>query len=227
VPGKDQADARLSVQVTATKAGYNPLTRKTAPTAPVLAPNIKLAAPGKITGKMRVGQILRANPGAVEPADATATYQWLRDGKEIPGATRDRYRLKGPDIGKSINVRVSLKRFGYLDRTYQLAARSGILAPLKAKVRVVRRGTNAAVVIIDMASPGELRLTRPVLVQVGKSRKFVKLDRKGHAWVLIKGVKPGGKRPYVISYPGSDRTEKSVIRGSLNMPAVAKGKKKR
>lgn len=66
-----------------------------------------------IDGKPAVGADLRAVV-ASDPADATYTFQWLRDGEEIRGATADHYSVIPSDQGHSIAVRVIASSDGYL-----------------------------------------------------------------------------------------------------------------
>ena len=50
-------------------------------------PTVVAGAP-TIKGKAIVGKTLTAKPGTLDrPADVTFTYQWLRNGKPIAGAT--------------------------------------------------------------------------------------------------------------------------------------------
>jgi hypothetical protein len=54
------------------------------------------------------------SPGGVT---VTTTYQWLRDGIGITGATGTSYTLVTADFGKSLSVRATGKAPGYLDGT--------------------------------------------------------------------------------------------------------------
>jgi Zn-dependent metalloprotease len=58
----------------------------------------------KIKGKPVVGKKLKAKLEGWVPSGATFTYQWLRNGKPIKGATGSSYKLKGKDKGKKISV---------------------------------------------------------------------------------------------------------------------------
>lgn len=63
--------------------------------------------PPTVAGTARYDSVLRATPGRSEPADATRTYRWLRDGAPIGGATASSYRLTTKDVGTRVSVRVS------------------------------------------------------------------------------------------------------------------------
>lgn len=60
-----------------------------------------------ILGEPRVGQILRADPGAWGPSTVRLTYQWLRDGVPVPGANSTSYPLDPTDLGTVVSVRVT------------------------------------------------------------------------------------------------------------------------
>jgi hypothetical protein len=68
------------------------------------ATNTLLAMPGAVTGVSAAGDT---------PPPATLTYQWLRNGVAITGATAISYKLTSADWGKNVNVRVTASRSGY------------------------------------------------------------------------------------------------------------------
>jgi len=118
----------ISVAVTASKSGYDSVTRTSA------AKEVKYAkftkGTHKITGKMEVGQTLTAelnNPNqAFVPAPTSIKYQWLRDGQLIGGAEakKQTYKLVAADIGKSISVQVTAAKTGYETYTMTASART-------------------------------------------------------------------------------------------------------
>jgi len=60
-----------------------------------------------ISGDPRVGKTLTATPGTWDPADVTTTFQWLRDGQPIEGATAATYKVVKADAGTTLSVRVT------------------------------------------------------------------------------------------------------------------------
>ena len=61
-----------------------------------------------ILGDALIGETLTARPNAVEDADGinknTASFQWLRDGEPISGATGQTYQVTANDTGSEISV---------------------------------------------------------------------------------------------------------------------------
>lgn len=62
-----------------------------------------------------VGATLTSTPPVWNQADVTMTYQWLRDGQQIAGATATTYVLTATDYNKAISVRVTGKKSGFSD----------------------------------------------------------------------------------------------------------------
>ena len=71
----------------------------------------------KITGTVKVGKKLTAKPGVWKPSSVKLSYQWLRNGKAIKGATKSTYKLAKSDKRKKITVKVTGKRAGYTTKS--------------------------------------------------------------------------------------------------------------
>jgi hypothetical protein len=74
--------------------------------------------PASVSGTKKVGKTLtaKATPwlaGSYPTTRATMSFQWLRNGAAISGATRSTYKLTGADRGKKISVRATARRYGY------------------------------------------------------------------------------------------------------------------
>lgn len=68
-----------------------------------------------ITGTTKVGSTLTAKLPGWTPKivnSTTVTYQWLRNGKKVTGATASSYLLTAADKGKRIQVRVKVAEIG-------------------------------------------------------------------------------------------------------------------
>jgi hypothetical protein len=113
------------VRVTGSKFGFAPVARYSKSTSKVAKALFTVLQVPVITvddGSARVGKLLTVNPGSFTPS-ASFRYQWYRGSKAIRKATGMTYRLTSADLGKSIKVRVELRRKGYRTATV-----SGILA---------------------------------------------------------------------------------------------------
>lgn len=64
-----------------------------------------------------VGRTLQSTPPTWSQPDVTTTYQWLRDGEPIGGATGTSYVTTAADQDKSITLRATGRLFGYADGT--------------------------------------------------------------------------------------------------------------
>ena len=104
--------AKLTVTVTAAKAGFTPLSKTSLPSAVIEGSFVSSPLPS-ISGLPAVGKTLTAAPGQWSPAP-TLAFQWFRNGVAIVGATRNTYALVAADRGAIIHVRVTGKSLGYL-----------------------------------------------------------------------------------------------------------------
>lgn len=98
----------ITVRVTGSRSGF---ASATAVSAAAIRPLI--TATPTITGTVAVGSTVTAVPGAWGPAPVTLTYQWLRSGTAISGATASTYALVSADQGLPITVRVTGSKAGY------------------------------------------------------------------------------------------------------------------
>ncbi|CAN7460242.1 carboxypeptidase regulatory-like domain-containing protein [Terrabacter sp. LjRoot27] len=120
----------MTVKVTGTKAGFTSAARTSAATTAVLG---ALTAPTPtISGTKAVGYTLTAVPGSWGPAPVTLTYQWYRSGTAISGATASTYRLTTTDQTKTITVKVTGSKSGYLTVARTSAATTAVLGSFTA-----------------------------------------------------------------------------------------------
>ncbi len=100
------AGRAVSVRVSATAPGYTAGTATSAAVT-VSAGSLAPTASPTISGRAKVGTTLTAKPGTWSARGATFTYQWLRSGRVVAGATKPTYRVTKADIGSRLTVRVT------------------------------------------------------------------------------------------------------------------------
>ncbi|WP_052492677.1 sunset domain-containing protein [Leucobacter komagatae] len=114
---------RISVRVSGSLSGYTTTSQTSAQTATVLRTLTGAPAP-TISGSVAVGKRLTARAGTWKPAPVALSFQWLRNGAPIKGATKSAYTLTAADGGAKITVRVTGKKSGYLTTAKVSAAKS-------------------------------------------------------------------------------------------------------
>lgn len=101
---------RLSAQVQIDMPGY--LSRTDISEERTVGVGTMTAGVVQIIGKAKVGATLSAISAPWVPK-AKTSYQWLRAGKPIKGATKAKYKLTAADKGKKISVKVTQTSLGY------------------------------------------------------------------------------------------------------------------
>ncbi|UTW12756.1 hypothetical protein [Marinobacterium rhizophilum] len=95
---------------------------------PVINVNDTPSGNVEIIGKLSMGELVQA-AALISDDDGMGplSYQWLRDGVAIPGATSGSYVLQAPDLGAQLGIRVSfIDGFGQLE---SLEAVVSVIAP--------------------------------------------------------------------------------------------------
>lgn len=103
VPGSPDLNSKLSVTVTGTSSSGQSATATSEEVGPVLAPYA--AGNVSISGTPQTGQTLTAVTKDW-PAGTSFTYQWLRDGSAINGATSSTYSPVADDVSHDVAVTV-------------------------------------------------------------------------------------------------------------------------
>lgn len=107
----------ISLRVTASKTGLASTVATSAPTASVAFGRLTTLKGPKVKGTAKVGKRLSASSGTWSPAGIKFSYQWLRNGKAIRGATSSTYKLTNASKGKRVSVRVTARKEGFVTRT--------------------------------------------------------------------------------------------------------------
>jgi hypothetical protein len=109
----------ITVKVTGTSTGYTTETKESAPIVVAAGSQVLKPVPA-VSGDGKVATLLTAAAGSWD-AGSVLTYQWLRDGVAISGATSSTYMLTVADYLKSITVKVTGTSTGYTTETKESA----------------------------------------------------------------------------------------------------------
>jgi surface antigen len=212
VLGQDQIDKRVTARVSVTANGYTTGTADSAPTTPVLAGTIAETAPYALTGRAAYGKVLTVSPGAVEPADASLTYTWLRDGKPVEGRTGPTYQLTSADVGHKISVRLDFARRSYRSLSRTLSAGGPVTTAPKVTVKAAGQ-PGRAVVRVRVWAPGAPKPGGQAMLQVGTAKQTVQIVQ-GYAKVVVGDLRPG-KRAVRAHWEGT-----SLVKGAWGKTTV-------
>jgi hypothetical protein len=119
------AGKKITVSLTASRPDYRTTTTVSDPTDAVASIPFTAAATPTISGTVRVGATLTANPGTWDPT-ATFSYSWKADGVVIKGATKASYTLTAAEAGKKITVTVTGSATGYVAQSKTSAATAAV-----------------------------------------------------------------------------------------------------
>ncbi|WP_231123399.1 alpha-L-rhamnosidase C-terminal domain-containing protein [Nocardioides sambongensis] len=162
-----------------------------------------------VKGDAVVGGRLRADDGEWDPAGATTTVQWLRDGAPISGATSWTYRPKAADVRARLSAEVTAE----YDGTTATASSepTGRVVKATSTVRAsVRPGSVRAgqrvTVTVRVGAHG-VQPTGTVTVRSGKAKRIVRL-RNGRASASFRANGKGWK-VVRVAYAGSDAVARS------------------
>jgi len=112
VPGLDDLDHRLSVEVTASD-GSTTAAAVSAETEKVARAQLVAKGGQKIAGEARYTHTLVAKGGSWSTKPTRIRYQWLRFGEPIAGATGRRHPVAVDDLDTRLRVDITVKAPGY------------------------------------------------------------------------------------------------------------------
>jgi hypothetical protein len=200
-----QAGKRMSVRVTAAKTGLTSGQATSAQTA-LVAPadgtdpetcEITVTGGPTAAGTPEVGNVLAVTNGTTTPDGVTATYQWLRDGLAITGATGATYRVVTADEGAALAVRVTYSKTDCADvvRT----AQAGTVPdgeptdPVKPRLDTVKKikGNKLVLKVTVTASTQDPVVGNLVATENGKRVASGALNSQGKRKLVVRGLKKG------------------------------------
>ena len=211
----DQAGTVVRAVVSVSRAGYEPTTASSAPTPSVLGGTVQVTSPFTVSGTPRLGQPLEVVPGAVDPSDATASYQWLRDGAPIPGATGPTYVPVAADVGAHLSVRTDLSRQGYKPATQTTDPTTPVHTVPQLQVSALGKPGRAQITV-TITAPGADGIRGTITVRVGTQTREVRVH-DGQRTLTVLNLRPGTKA-VVVKYLGKDLVDAGTFRGTVEIP---------
>ena len=170
------------------------------------------SATPRVTGSAKVGATLRAVPGTWT-SGTRFTYQWLRAGKVIKGATARTYKVAKADAGRALTVRVTGTRSGYVAASATSAKKTvaKYTPKVTAKKLTVTRGAKGRLTVVVKTS-ATARPTGTVTVKVaGKTvRAKVSAKSKGKVKVTLPKVTRRGTYKVSVKFSPSGATKTST-----------------
>ncbi len=179
-----QQGKAITVKVTGTKAGYTTVSTTSQATAAVAASGLTSVVP-TISGSPTVGSTLSAVAGTWGPAPVTLTYQWLRAGNPIAGATKASYVPGSADANQKLSVKVTGAKAGFTSVSVTSAAVT--VATMDRLVSDQKSNTTGLLLVNQTLTSADGR-TRLILQGDGN---LVLYGTKGALWAT--GTKTGAK----------------------------------
>ena len=200
----DLATREVSAVVTARRNGYTRVPASSA-TRVVALGTLHPRGPAGLRGTARPGQVLTATAPATNPA-SIATYQWLRSGQPIAGATGATYQVGYADLGSVVSARVTLSRPGYAPVVRDTPATSRVRSTPRVQLERDRSAAGHRLRLwARVVAPGVAEPTGTVVVQVrGVSRQVLDLSH-GKARIQLRGI-PRGRYTVTLIYRGDAQT---------------------
>jgi subtilisin family serine protease len=132
------AGKTITVSVKGVKTGYS--TASTTSAGLAVEKLFSKSPSPKITGTGAVGKTLTTSLGTWSPTGATFSYQWLRNGAEIDGATAKTYVVVSDDAATKLSVRIVAAKTGYTPVTRTSATKTIALELTDTPVPLVQVG---------------------------------------------------------------------------------------
>ena len=179
-----------------------------------LAPTLVASERGMtLGGTVKVGGTVSAGPQFFGQVGVTRSYQWLRNGEAIDGATRSSYKITRVDVAAALSLRITGSMEGFTSATvdsYSVTVpRSGSFAAASKQpaIAILAQATDApavkATVVVFNGSgkksgTAALRWTAPVSRSVGAKR----YDEDGIATIIVPWTLGAGEQSVVARATG-------------------------
>jgi hypothetical protein len=196
-PTPSEYQKSITLQTTVTQQGF-PVAVTTSSAKIVLGgvidkPSITVSGTSKTGNRLTIRSSV--------PASTTATYQWLRNGKAITGATKSVYTLQSADYKTSVSAKVTLTRFGYnTTSSTSKSVKVGLGELIKTpdpKIIGTARVNNTLTAQVGTWDSG-VKLTyqwirdgAKISKATGKTYRLTAADRKAEIVITVQAVKVG------------------------------------
>jgi uncharacterized protein YdbL (DUF1318 family) len=140
-------------------------------------------------------------PGTWGPAPVTLTYQWYRSGVAITGATASTYKLTTTDQAKTLTVRVTGAKSGYLTAARTSAATSAVLGAFTSPTPTISGTRKVAYTLTAVPgtwSPAPTTFTYQwyrsgvaISGATARTYKLTSLDKGKYVKVRVTGTRSG------------------------------------
>jgi hypothetical protein len=182
----------------------------------IIAATLKLKTPYAVKGRTIIGHTLTVGDGKFKPTTAAVTYQWMRDGIPIAGATAPAYVLTTEDVAQVIGVVVT----GSLPNVAPISQGIGVETLVRSipdcTVRTQRKKGGKVIVHFEVSAPGITGPDGTVVIKVGSHERTVTV-KKGQAVARFVGVDPGRYRVR-CQYAGGTLVEPGRARDWVRVP---------
>jgi hypothetical protein len=197
----------ITLQTTVTQSGF-PVAVTTSSAKTVLGgiipkPSITVSGTAKTGNRLTIKTTV--------PSSTKATYQWLRNGKVIAGATKSIYTLQSADYKASISAKVTLTRLGYnTTSNTSSAVKVGIGELIKTpdpKIVGTAKVSNTLTAQIGTWDSGVkityqwVRDGANISKATGKTYRLTSSDRRAEIVLRIQVTKPGFESVTIDSAP--------------------------
>lgn len=102
----------ITVTITGAKQGFSSIFKTSNPTSSVKNGALNITERPEVSGERIVGKTLTAQLPNATPS-LGLSYQWVRQGVVIPGATDRTYSLTDSDVGNTVNVMIKVTKAGF------------------------------------------------------------------------------------------------------------------
>ena len=206
-PTPSEYQKSIALQTTVTQEGF-PVAVTTSAAKIVLGGVIDKPS-FTVTGTAKTGSRLTIN--TTVPASTTASYQWLRNGKVITGATKSIYTLQSADYKTSVSGKVTFTRAGYNTTSTTSSAQKVGLGELirtpDPKIVGTARVNNTLTAQIGTWDSGVkityqwIRDGSKISRATGKTYRLTAADRRAEILLSLKVTKAGFESVSIDSDP--------------------------